>query len=52
MHGPCSMVAAALARAHADEVIKAMQKARVPAGPILSTADILQEPQYQARCDQ
>ncbi|KAG2426510.1 hypothetical protein HXX76_011737 [Chlamydomonas incerta] len=32
-----------------DEVMVAMNKARVPAGPILSTAAIMQEPQYQAR---
>ncbi|PSC70037.1 carnitine dehydratase [Micractinium conductrix] len=32
-----------------DEVIAAMNEARVPAGRILSTADIVQDPQYQAR---
>lgn len=31
------------------EVIAAMSEARVPAGPILSTADIYAEPQYQQR---
>lgn len=31
------------------EVMAAMNEARVPAGPILSTADIAAEPQYQAR---
>jgi crotonobetainyl-CoA:carnitine CoA-transferase CaiB-like acyl-CoA transferase len=31
------------------EVMAAMNEARVPAGPILSTADILAEPQYQQR---
>ena len=30
-------------------VLEAMRAARVPAGPILSTADILREPQYAAR---
>lgn len=32
-----------------EEVLAAMQAARVPAGPILSTKDIVEEPQYQAR---
>jgi formyl-CoA transferase len=33
----------------AAEVMAAMNEARVPAGPILSTADIATDPQYQAR---
>lgn len=32
-----------------QEVMEAMNAARVPAGPILSTADIMAEPQYQER---
>lgn len=32
-----------------EEVLAAMKAARVPAGPILSTADMLQEPQFIAR---
>lgn len=32
-----------------DEVMAAMNKARVPAGPILSTAAIMEEEQYKAR---
>ncbi|KAL4419798.1 hypothetical protein ABPG75_006896 [Micractinium tetrahymenae] len=32
-----------------EEVMAAMNEARVPAGPILSTADIVAEPQYQHR---
>ena len=32
-----------------EEVMTAMSKARVPAGPILSTADILKHPQYAER---
>lgn len=31
------------------EVLAAMAEARVPAGPILSTADIMAEPQYRER---
>lgn len=34
---------------HTDEVMATMNKARVPSGPILSTSDIYQEPQYKAR---
>ena len=32
-----------------EEVLAAMQAAHVPSGPILSTADILQEEQYRSR---
>ena len=32
-----------------DEVMAAMKEARVPAGPILSTADIYKEEQFQQR---
>ena len=32
-----------------EEVVGAMKTARVPAGPILSTADIVAEEQYQQR---
>ena len=32
-----------------DEVTAAMKEARVPAGPILSTADIFKEEQFQQR---
>ena len=32
-----------------DEVLAAMKEASVPSGPILSTADIYAEEQYQAR---
>ena len=32
-----------------DEVLAAMKEASVPCGPILSTADIFAEEQYQAR---
>lgn len=31
------------------EVLAAMQAARVPAGPILSTAELMQEQQFQER---
>ena len=31
------------------EVLEVMKAARVPAGPILSTAEIVAEPQYQQR---
>ncbi len=36
-------------RHSSDEVMAAMNAARVPSGPILSTADIMAEPQYQER---
>ncbi|KAI7842862.1 hypothetical protein COHA_003480 [Chlorella ohadii] len=38
-----------VARHTSEEVMAAMNAARVPAGPILSTADICQEPQYLER---
>jgi crotonobetainyl-CoA:carnitine CoA-transferase CaiB-like acyl-CoA transferase len=38
-----------IAQLSLEEVLGAMKTARVPAGPILSTADIVAEEQYQQR---
>ena len=38
-----------MAQRSMEEVLAAMQAAHVPSGPILSTADILQEEQYRSR---
>lgn len=45
----CSAIEAWVASKPANEVIQVLNEARVPAGPILSIADIMNEPQYQAR---
>lgn len=45
----CQVIEDWVASHTADQVLAAMKEARVPAGPILSTADIFKDEQYQAR---
>jgi crotonobetainyl-CoA:carnitine CoA-transferase CaiB-like acyl-CoA transferase len=48
-HHPPQVIEGWVAAHSSAEVMAAMQEARVPAGPILSIADIAAEAQYQQR---
>lgn len=45
----CDAIATWVASHTSDHVMRVLNEARVPAGPILSIADIMEEPQYQER---
>jgi crotonobetainyl-CoA:carnitine CoA-transferase CaiB-like acyl-CoA transferase len=45
----CDEIEKWVAGNEASEVMRVLDEARVPAGPILSIADIVADPQYQAR---